>query len=260
MSDASELPRFAFVRYAMDRLFAETSPYSATEIAVVLAIVRHMNAETLECWPSYPRISRQTRLSVKTIERTLRRHCEESPLPLLARSFKDHKSYSFNLVREPEAFAKARDAQPKRPRRSRRKPEPKLKEPLVASPRIVPTAARKRLAASGKAKDYTVGPCRCGVNVVTRKGITTNYIDDAVHTCRFTESDQTNCLTCDPADQTKSLTNTGESEIEPSRTHCASAEQPDQTESLGQIGQKVLSATDILTGIGKTKSLTNTLH
>ena len=94
------------------------------EMAVILAIVRHMDRGTRTCFPSYDRISRQTRVSRRDITRILQRHCDASPAPLLARRFtKERKSYLYELVLNPEDFARARDAQPKRPRRVRKAPQ-----------------------------------------------------------------------------------------------------------------------------------------
>src|SRR5689334_12637708 len=110
---------FKPVRFVMDRLFALDAPYQPREIVVVLAIVRHMNAATGECFPAYKRISRQTRVSTRDITRILAQHCNYSPAPLLARAFESgRRSYTYKLVKDPEAFAAARDAAPDRRKRN----------------------------------------------------------------------------------------------------------------------------------------------
>lgn len=122
------------VRFAMDKLFALDAPYQPREIVVVLAIVRHMNAATRSCFPAYDRIARQTRVSRRDISRILERHCQESPKPLLARRFEGtRKSYTYELVLDPDGFAVARDAQPKRPKRVR-KVAPKKKGGVLVVP------------------------------------------------------------------------------------------------------------------------------
>jgi hypothetical protein len=211
--------KFGFVAYAMERLFAVDAPYSANEIVVVLAVVRHMNARTLESWPSYPRLAKQTRLSTKTIERTLAKHCNESPAPLIERRWASHKTYTFRLVRDPEAFAKARDAQPKRPKRTRPTPPPRLKAPLIGPP---PEPQRRRAADRARIvnKPYTMAKCRCGTLMVIRNGIATNYDGDAIHECRFVE-----------AGKTESLTNTSDGP--------EAWSEPASVGTLAQIGLKV---------------------
>lgn len=148
------------VRFVLDKLLALDAPYSPREIVTVLAIVRHMNPETRTCFPAYERISRQTRVSVRDIQRVLHRHCVESPLPLLSRKFVgDKRSYTYELVLNPEEFARVRDAQPKRERR-RRKVTPQ--KPIRKAPQPI----REPITARRRERLPRACQCDCGASVV----------------------------------------------------------------------------------------------
>jgi len=112
---------FSPLAFALDRLFPKCgdAPYSATERLVVLVIVR---ATTLDrssgdfnCFLTYPRIAKRAGISIASVKRALRKHCNGSA-PLLYRSMAGetrghhHLCYRFTIVRHPEKFALARDA------------------------------------------------------------------------------------------------------------------------------------------------------
>jgi len=169
------------VRFAMDRLFKEDAPYSAIEIVVVIAVVRHMNRDRLKCWPSFERLHRQTRLSVRTVQRALRKHCE-GPLPLLKRNFGGAiKSYTYELVRDPAAFAAARPEPRRRRRKATTTHRPAPKPTLVAAAPIT-------------ARNVWMGQCKCGMELQHKNadGVPRNFktlgplAEGEVHACNWT--------------------------------------------------------------------------
>jgi hypothetical protein len=67
-----------------------------------------------QCFLSYPTIARWAGISLASVKRALRKHCD-GPAPLLYRSMTGqtrghrHRCYRFTLVMHPEHFASARD-------------------------------------------------------------------------------------------------------------------------------------------------------
>lgn len=186
---------------ALDRLFAEGAPYEPNEIVVVIAIVRHLNSKTRQGFPGYGRLSDQTRLSKKTIERVLRRHCDESPAPIIARRFAgSRRSYTFEFVERPELFAIKRDALPKKPSRKSRpgaeKNFKKKKSQAVAE--VSPVEAPSQC-------ETQYERCQCGAHLAVVGGVRMNYVDDLPHDCRFSNSGKTESLW---SGKTHGLTNT----------------------------------------------------
>jgi len=208
----------------MDRLFAADAPYGPREIAVVLAIARHMDRATCSCFPAYERISRQTRVSVRDISRILTRHCQDSSAPLLARRFSGiRRSYTYELVRDPEAFAQARDAQPKPAKRPRKAGPTKnrAQTAIAVIPKIAPLASATRSRFRPDRKPW-MGECTCGASIarwddgrifVMVGGIVTTEM----HTCPVNTgmpNGPTNTSDTDPADMPDCPTNTGGQKIE----------------------------------------------
>lgn len=208
---------FHLVRFVMDRLFADSAPYNAREIAVVLAIVRHMDRVTRACFPAYDRISRQTRVSRRDISRILQRHCDESAAPLLARKFtKERKSYLYELVLNPEDFAKARDAQPKREKRPRRPRKAATKQSQVITgnnlPRPLPSL---KLA---KREKPAILQCNCGAQVARwPDGRVDNMagliLTTEPHVCPHVPNGPTNTSEAEMADVPVRPTNTSDDEM-----------------------------------------------
>jgi hypothetical protein len=109
------------VAFALDRLFPKRgrAPYTTSERAVVLVIVRAMafdvSANAFNCFLSYPTIARWSGVSLASVKRALQKH-RDGPAPLIAASRPGrtrgyrHACYRFTLVRSPERFAVARDA------------------------------------------------------------------------------------------------------------------------------------------------------
>lgn len=187
-SDAS---KFQYMAFALDRLFGKAAPYRATEMTVVLAVIRAMGFDSDAgghvCFLSYEGISRRTRLAVRTVAGILERHCEHSPAPLLARSFakmtrgKIHRSYRWTLVTSPELFALKRDLQA---RREKRPPSG-----AAAAKRAKPaseTGIALEAAEAVSKPNYKTGPCSaCGEIIVTyNDGTVITFVTDKPHTCQ----------------------------------------------------------------------------
>jgi hypothetical protein len=108
--------------FALDRLFPKRgrAPYTPTERLVVLVIIRAMSFDVsvtaFNCFLSYPTIARWSGVSLASVKRALQKH-GDGPAPLIARSKPGftrghrHACYRFTLVRSPERFATARDAE-----------------------------------------------------------------------------------------------------------------------------------------------------
>src|SRR5262245_60817702 len=104
------------VAFALERLFPKRgkAPYATTERLVALVIIRAMSGDAstggFNCFLSYPTIARWAGISVASVKRALRRHCD-GPAPLLYRSMAGetrgyrHACYRFTLVLHPERFA-----------------------------------------------------------------------------------------------------------------------------------------------------------
>ena len=114
--------KFSPTWFVLDHLFPRKgrAPYSATERAIVIAIVRAMGRDPNQpgawnCFLGYSTIARYTGTNVSTVKRLLAKHCE-GPAPLLARSLSGetrgyrHRCYRYTLVRDPAAFVTARNA------------------------------------------------------------------------------------------------------------------------------------------------------
>ncbi|MEP7307919.1 MAG: hypothetical protein ABJA98_20640 [Acidobacteriota bacterium] len=113
--------QFSPVAFALERLFPKRvkAPYSAAERLVVLVIVRATSADErsgdFNCFLSYPTIAKWAGVSLASVKRALKKHCD-GPAPLLYRSMTGetrghaHGCYRFTLVMHPERFAAARDA------------------------------------------------------------------------------------------------------------------------------------------------------
>ena len=109
MSSDGENNRLTPLFHAMSKLLTANAPYHATERLIVLAIVRRMNTEGA-CWPSLADIARRTGLDRRTVSKRLNAHLN-GPAPLLKRQWvPEHRSPTYILVRDPGAFAEARDA------------------------------------------------------------------------------------------------------------------------------------------------------
>ena len=109
MTDDSEEQSLTPLFHVMSKLLTANARYHPTERLIVLAIVQRMSREGV-CWPSLADIARRTGLDRRTVTKWLSRHLR-GPGPLLARTWvPEHKSPTYSLVRDPVAFAKARDA------------------------------------------------------------------------------------------------------------------------------------------------------
>ena len=94
---------------ALRRLFVPNAPYRPLERLVVLAIIARMSKKRTVAWPSIADIAKRTGMGPRTVSRWLTRHLD-GPAPLLARSWKTgRRTPLYELVRDPEAFAAARD-------------------------------------------------------------------------------------------------------------------------------------------------------
>ena len=94
-------------------------PYGTSERAVVLVVIRAMGFDEAvgdyDCFLAHKTIAKRAGCAVRTVMRLLQRHCN-GKRPLLARSSPGHtrghphRCFRWTLVRNPEAFAAARDA------------------------------------------------------------------------------------------------------------------------------------------------------
>ena len=112
--DWDRLPADMYVRKLVLR---EKSPYSSTQRLVCLAIADRMSRDDQDKWVAFmglPDLAKRTGYSVKTISRSIDA-LKNSPEPLfriylggVTRGIA-HSCYGFELVRNPKAFAEARD-------------------------------------------------------------------------------------------------------------------------------------------------------
>ena len=109
MSDEPTPDRSTPMLYGMRKLFAAEAPYRPLDRLIVFAVVVRMNTFGI-CWPSLADISKRTALSKRTVTKFLGVHLN-GPAPLLARSWvPGRRSPTYTLVRDPIAFAAARDS------------------------------------------------------------------------------------------------------------------------------------------------------
>ena len=112
--DWDRLPADMYVRKLVLR---EKSPYSPAQRLVCLAIADRMSRDDRDKWVAFmglPDLAKRTGYSVKTISRSIDA-LKNSPEPLfriylggVTRGI-THNCYGFELVRNPKAFAEARD-------------------------------------------------------------------------------------------------------------------------------------------------------